>query len=216
MSIQTAHTCTLPAPALSLRYMRYLPPSYEDSEELFPLVIFLHGAGERGDNLDLVTLHGWPRYAREGTEYPFILISPQLPADHHWCGQVNTLNGLLDHLLSTLRVDPKRVYVTGLSDGGTGTWLWGINNASRFAALIPVCGAGIRWACYELVKTPVWAFHGDADGAIECEESVRLVERVNLCGGNARLTVYPNVGHDCWTHAYTDPALIEWMLEQHL
>ena len=179
MSAQTKHTCSLPAPALSLQYLCYLPPAYETSEELFPLVIFLHGAGERGSDPDLVTLHGWPRYVKEGTDYPFILVSPQLPENHHWCGQVNTLNGLLDHLLSTLRADPKRVYITGLSDGGTGVWLWGINSAPRIAAMIPVCGAGIRWACYEITKTPVWAFHGDADGDFVCSYIFDLIQIIN-------------------------------------
>ena len=120
MSAQTAHLCPLPAPALSLQYLLYLPPEYESTDEKYPLVIFLHGSGERGTDLSLVAKHGWPRYANEGTEYPFILVSPQLPDGCHWCGQINTLNGFLDHLLATLRVDPKRVYITGLSDGGTG------------------------------------------------------------------------------------------------
>jgi predicted peptidase len=216
MSVQTAHTCQLPAPALSLRYLRYLPPAYESTEEKFPLVIFLHGSGERGTDLNLVAKHGWPRYANEGTEYPFILISPQLPEGGHWCGHIDTLNGLLDHLLVTLRVDPARVYLTGLSNGGTGTWVWGMNNADRFAALIPVCGAGILWGSYELVRTPIWAFHGDSDGAIQYTESTRMVNQINQWEGNARVTIYPGVGHDSWVQAYTDPELIEWMLAQHL
>ncbi len=216
MSIQTAHVCELPAPALSLSYLRYLPPAYWESDGLFPLVIFLHGSGERGNRLDLVSVHGWPRYAGEGTEYPFVMVSPQLPENHHWCGQVNTLNGFLDHLLATLKVDPKRVYITGLSDGGTGVWLWAMNNASRFAAIIPVCGAGILWGSFEMVKTPTWAFHGELDGCISCEESIRMVNRINECGGNARVTIYPGVGHDSWVQAYSDPSLVAWMMEQHL
>ena len=205
----------LPLPCLSLHYIQYTPVTPPPAEG-YPLVIFLHGAGERGDDLNLVTIHGWPRYACEGEEYPFILVAPQLPEGKHWCGQVNTLDGFLDALLRELPVDPKRVYITGLSDGGTGTWLWGENSPSRFAAIIPVCGAGIRWMTYELVHTPVWAFHGEADGAILCEESVRMADRLRAIGGEARLTLYPEVGHDCWTRAYTDPALIEWMLAQRL
>ena len=216
MSKQTAHTCLLPYPALPLQYLRYLPPAYENTDEKFPLVSFLHGSGERGTVLDLVAKHGWPRYASEGTEYPFILVSPQLPEGCHWCGQINTLNGFLDHLIATLRVDPKRIYITGLSDGGTGVWLWGMNNAGRFAAMIPVCGAGILWGSFEMVRTPVWAFHGDMDGAIHYTESTRMVDEINRCGGNARVTIYPGVGHDSWEQAYTDPALIDWMLAQHL
>lgn len=213
MMIQSRGRIDLPHPCLSLPYIQYTPASKAPAEG-YPLVIFLHGAGERGEDLDLVSLHGWPRYAREGEEYPFLLVAPQLPEGKHWCGQVNTLNGFLDALLETLPVNPKQVYVTGLSDGGTGTWLWAENDASRFAAVIPVCGAGIRWATYELIGLPLWAFHGEEDMSIRCEESVRLVERLRLMGCEPRITTYPGVGHDCWTHAYTDPALIEWMLAQ--
>lgn len=216
MSKQTAGFCRLPEPCVSLHYLQYLPAGYEESEEAFPLVIFLHGSGERGEDLDLVRIHGWPRYAEEGTEYPFVMISPQLPAGCHWCGQINTLNGLLDHLLATLRVDPKRVYLTGLSDGGTGAWVWLMNNASRFAAAIPVCGAGILWGSYAMIRTPIHAFHGDLDGAIEYTESTRMVERINRMGGNARVTVYPGVGHNCWENAYTDPGLVDWMMAKKL
>ena len=215
MSVQTAHTVQLPAPCLSLRYLQYLPPEYEGSDQKFPLVIFLHGSGERGDNLNLVAIHGWPRYINEGKDYPFILVSPQLPNGKNWCGQITSLEGLLHHLTTTLRVDPSRIYLTGLSNGGTGTWLWASSsNNNPFAAIIPVCGAGVTWLSCELLKTPVWAFHGDQDGAIEYTESVRMVDRINAWGGSAKLTIYPGVGHNCWEQAYTDDSLIEWMLEQ--
>lgn len=217
MSVQTHEICILPAPAQSLRYLQYLPPAYGQSEEDFPLVIFLHGSGERGEDLDLVSLHGWPRYAREGTEYPFILISPQLPDGKNWSGYIESLNGLLDHLQATLRVDKSRIYLTGLSNGGTGTWLWAsAAEENPFAAIIPVCGAGVIWLARELLKTPVWAFHGDCDGAIHYTESTRMVNLINEWGGNARVTIYPGVGHNSWENAYTDPALIEWMLAQRL
>ena len=216
MSRQTAHVCNLPAPALSLSYLRYLPPAYESSDEEFPLVIFLHGSGERGTDLNLVAIHGWPRYVNEGTDYPFILVSPQLPDGKNWCGHIESLNGLLDHLTSTLRVDKKRIYLTGLSNGGTGTWLWAASSENNpFAAIIPVCGAGVTWLVRELLHTPVWAFHGEADGCIAYEEATRLVNLINAWGGNARVTLYPGVGHDSWVNAYTDPELIEWMLAQH-
>ena len=214
MSIQTREHFSLPAPCLSFSYLQYLPPAYAESDGDFPLVIFLHGSGERGDDLDLLTLHGWPRYIREGRDYPFILVSPQLPEDKIWCSHIDSLNGLLDHLLSTLRVDPKRVYLTGLSNGGTGTWIWAAESADRFAAIIPVCGAGITWLSYTMVHTPVWAFHGDCDGAIDHRESLRMVDAINACGGNARVTIYPGVGHDSWVNAYTDDSLIDWMLAQ--
>ena len=216
MKRQTPGSVTLPAPCISLRYLQYLPPEYADSEKEFPLVIFLHGSGERGEDLDLLTLHGWPRYIEEGKDYPFILVSPQLPEGDFWGAYIESLNRLLDHLMATLPVDPKRVYLTGLSNGGTGTYLWGQTNPERFAALLPVCGAGIVWLTYKLVHTPLWAFHGDQDTAISFEESVRMVEGINARGGDAKLTIYPGVGHNCWVYVYDDPAVLTWMLEQHL
>ena len=215
MKRQTAHTAHLPAPCLSLNYLRYLPPEYADSDKEFPLVIFLHGSGERGDDLNLVAIHGWPRYAEEGQDYPFILVSPQLPDTKNWSGHIESLNGLLEHLQATLRVDKSRIYLTGLSNGGTATWLWATSSESNpFAAIIPVCGAGVVWMARELLKTPVWAHHGDQDAAIAYTESVRMVDQINAWGGNAKLTIYPGVGHNSWENAYTDPALIEWMLAQ--
>lgn len=215
MKRQTSHVVNLPNPCLSLNYLRYLPPEYADSDKEFPLVIFLHGSGERGDDLNLVAIHGWPRYVEEGRDYPFILVSPQLPDGKNWCGHIESLNGLLDHLQATLRVDKSRIYLTGLSNGGTGTWLWACSTENNpFAAIIPVCGAGVIWLARELLKTPIWAFHGDCDGAIHHTESVRMVNLINEWGGNARVTIYPGVGHNSWENAYTDDELIEWMLKQ--
>lgn len=213
---------TVPGTGLSLGYLQYLPANActDPATRALPLVIFLHGSGERGDGsdseLDRVAVHGWPRYVREGTDYPFILICPQCPRDTHWGGILESMNRFLDHLLDTLPVDRARVYLTGLSMGGTGTWLWASVSASRFAALIPVCGAGVGWLSCTCLHTPIRAFHGSVDGAIDCYESIRMVNRINAQGGHADLTVYPGVGHNCWEKAYTDPTLIAWMLEQHL
>jgi predicted peptidase len=216
MSKQTAGFCRLPEPCISLHYLQYLPAGYEESEETYPLVIFLHGAGERGEDLDLVRIHGWPRYAEEGTEYPFVMISPQLPAGCHWCGQINTLNGLLDHLLATLRVDPKRVYLTGLSDGGTGAWVWLMNNASRFAALIPVCGAGVPSLAHRLTDIAIWAFHGDRDDTVPASGSRDMYEAIKAAGGTkVKYTELPGVWHDSWIKAYKTEGLVDWLYEQH-
>ena len=199
-------------------YLQALPADYTETEKDYPLVIFLHGSGECGNGtteLDRVAIHGYPRYAEEGKEYPFILISPQLPEGKYWGAYIESLNLFLDHLIDTLRVDTARIYLTGLSNGGTGTWLWGQANADRFAALIPVCGAGICWAAREMLNIPVWAFHGDCDGAIDCQESVRMVSAINRMGGDAKITLYPGTGHGCWIYTYVDEGLMNWMLEQH-
>lgn len=216
--MNTHESYVVPGTGMFWGYLQALPKDY-DPNGSYPLVIFLHGSGECGNGtteLDRVAIHGYPMHAEKGREYPFILISPQLPEGKFWCSYVESLERLLDHLMDTLPVDPKRVYLTGLSNGGTGTYLWGQTSPERFAALLPVCGAGIVWQTYKLASTPLWAFHGDQDTAISFEESVRMVEGINARGGNAKLTIYPGVGHNCWVHVYDDPEVLAWMLEQHL
>lgn len=198
-----------------LPYMLYLPQGYtEQPEEKWPLVIFLHGAGERGSDLEGVYRHGVPKRVRNGEEFPFILAAPQIDGQHYWAGYTETLNNFLDELTSTLRVDEDRVYLTGLSMGGTGTWMWAMANPERFAAIAPMCGTGICWCAGNLGRVPVWTFHGDRDETIPIDESIRMVERLKACGGEARLTVYEGYGHDCWTDAYQRDDLYEWLLSK--
>lgn len=197
-----------------LPYLQFLPTDAEGANKTYPLVIFLAGMGELGEDLDRITVHSMSHHAASGTEYPFILVCPQIPAWNLWYAYIETLNHFLDHLLSTLPVDKDRVILTGLSNGGIGTWLWGCNDPGRFAALIPVCGEGIEPFAPNLIKTPVWAFHGEQDPVVACDGSRRMVESINRHGGNAKLTVYPGVGHDSWVPAYAEPGLVDWILEK--
>ncbi len=198
-----------------LPYMLYLPQGYEDQpEKKWPLVIFLHGAGERGTDLEGVYRHGVPKRVRAGDEFPFILAAPQISGQRYWAGYTETLNSFLDELIATLRVDEDRVYLTGLSMGGTGTWMWAMANPERFAAIAPMCGTGICWCAGNLGRVPVWTFHGDQDTTIPIDESIRMVERLKACGGDVRLTVYEGYGHDCWTAAYQRDDLYEWLLSK--
>lgn len=211
-------TFTDPCTGTQWGYLLSLPADMDGKGgEPYPLVLFLHGIGEGGNGtteLDLVAAHSYGKYIAAGKEYPFIFASPQLTRGKFWVSYIETLNRFLDHLLETLPVDRDRVYLTGLSCGGTGTWIWGEANPERFAALLPVCGAGIVWSSYTLCNTPIWAFHGDADGSILCTESQNMVNAINARGGNAKLTLYPGVGHNSWDYAYTDDKVVEWMLSQ--
>lgn len=198
---------------LKLKYLLALPEGYEaDAEKKWPLVIFLHGAGERGDNLEAVKKHGPPKLVSEGRKFPFILVSPQCPKDQWWPNE--PVLELLDHLQATHRVDPDRVILTGLSMGGYGTWAFATRAPERFAAIAPVCGGGVPYLMRSLVKVPVWAFHGAKDTVVVLDESDRLVKALEKAGASVKFTVYPEAGHDSWTEAYKTEELYEWMMAQ--
>lgn len=197
-------------------YIEYLPKDYDPGEK-YPLVLFLHGAGERVQDPDECMRHGYMKYVREeGKEYPFIFIAPQCIGDAYWGSYTESLSAFLDHVLETYPVDRSRVYLTGLSMGGTGTWMFAMARPNTFAALMPVCGSGIYWNVGALLKTPIYMVHGDCDTCVPISNSVEMLTSVNSRGGNAQLKICYHVGHDAWNYAYTDDKLLEWMLSQHL
>jgi predicted peptidase len=200
-----------------LRYLLYQPES-GDAPRPWPLILFLHGAGERGHDLEDVKRHGIPKIVEEVDEFPFMAVSPQCPPGAWWYQFLKTLAGLVDHILASYPVDARRVYLTGMSMGGYGAWHLAARAPRRFAAIAPVCGGGLASQGFPakvrvLREVPVWAFHGELDTTVPVEESRRLVNELRACGGDARLTVYPDTGHDCWTRTYEDPALYAWFLE---
>lgn len=198
-----------------LDYLLHLPPGYAEDGDPWPLVLFLHGAGERGSDLELVKKHGPPKLLAAGAEIPAIVASPQCPTGSWWTSHEEDLLLLLDDLVGRLNVDESRVYLTGLSMGGYGTWTLAAAGPERFAAAVPICGGGQRILARRLRELPIWAFHGDADPVVPMRESVDMVEAIRAAGGSsARLTVYPGVGHDAWTATYDDPAVWEWLFAQ--
>lgn len=208
----TAHTWEN-TPGQTLRYWLYLPADYKAAgQRTFPLVLFLHGGGEGGDSLALVKKHGLPKLIAQGRSFPFVMIAPQNPKDQLW--DDGLLLTLLDEIIDTHRIDEDRVYLTGMSRGGFGAWRMAIQNPDKFAALVPVCGGGLPDYAKRIKHVPVWAFHGANDRTIPLSRSVAMVEALLAVGGNVKLTVYPEAGHDAWTQAYNSPALYEWMLQQ--
>jgi predicted peptidase len=195
---------------LELPYLLYLPKNA--GKKKLPLIMFLHGAGERGNDLDLVKIHGIPKLINEGRDFPFIAVSPQCPLRSWWTHELDALKGLLEHVITTHSVDTKRVYLTGLSMGGMGTWAFAGTHPKYFAAIAPVCGGGDSILTRDLTKVPVWAFHGEKDTIVPLEESQRMVKALKKAGGQAKLTVYKNVGHDSWTQTYNNPKFYEWLL----
>ncbi len=203
---------------VDIEYFLYLPKDYGKSDKEWPLMMFLHGAGERGDDINRVKSHGPARLASEGKGFEFIIISPQCPRKDWWSNKTDTLITLLDHIIDNYKVDKSRVYLTGLSMGGYGTWKLAGNNPGRFAAIAPICGGGDRViGKYRLKKMPIWVFHGAKDNVVPLEESEKMVKALKD-GGNeqVKFTVYPEAGHDSWTETYNNPELYEWFLEHRI
>jgi predicted peptidase len=203
---------------VKLDYLLHLPRSLAaDPLQRWPLVLFLHGAGERGSDLNLVKRHGIAKVAESDEVFPFIAASPQCPADSLWDEHVDALLALLEEVSASYPVDADRVYLTGLSLGGYGAWNLAVLHPDRFAALAPVCGGAIPMRGFPgrvsaLRRVPVWAFHGALDPVVPVRESESLVEALRACGGEARLTVYPDAAHDSWTRTYENPELYRWFL----
>lgn len=183
-------------------------------EKGWPLVLFLHGAGERGDDLERVRTWGPPRMIAAGRQLPCIVLAPQCPQGRWW--EPSGLLALLDHVVEREAVDPDRIIVTGLSMGGYGTLDLVATAPGRFAAAVPICGGFPKplLLAPALARVPLWVFHGTDDRIVPLSESVRVVEAVRAAGGSARLTAYEGVGHDSWRQAYADEELWTWMLQQ--
>jgi len=196
---------------VTLDYLLYLPPDY-DKKDSWPLLLFLHGGGERGNDLNLVKTHGPPKLVEQGKELPFIVVSPQCPKDGAW--QPLELTALLDDVVARYKVDQDRIYVTGLSLGGFGTWSLAAHTPNRFAALVPICGGGETYWTKPLSHVAVWAFHGAKDEGVPVRRSQEMIEALKKNAGNPKLTVYADLAHNSWTATYDNPELYTWLLQQ--
>jgi len=206
---------------LSADYLLFLPKGYQArSSQRWPLLLFLHGAGERGADLQKVKTHGPPKLLKKRPDFPFMVVSPQCPEGEIWSDEL--LLALLDQVMAKYKVDPTRVYLTGLSMGGFGTWSLGLKYPERFAAIAPICGGGEPLAI--LLASPnktaalkslgVWAFHGAKDPVVKLEESEHMINALKKAGvTDVTLTVYPDAQHDSWTETYANPKLYDWFLQ---
>lgn len=205
---------------IELRSLLYLPAYYNATGgKRWPLLLFLHGAGERGDDLSLVAKHGPPKLAAQKMEFPFVIVSPQCPLEQVWDDEA--LLALLDHIAGRFRIDTQRVYLSGLSMGGYGTWSLGLKYPERFAAMAPVCGGGSyadillanRNQSRALRSLAVWAFHGAKDNVVPPAESKVMIAALKKAGcHDVKLTLYPRIGHDAHTETYNNPKLYKWFL----
>jgi predicted peptidase len=201
---------------LNCEYLLFLPDGYNKNKQSWPLILFLHGAGERGSDLEKVKKHGPPKIVDKQKDFPFIVVSPQCPEGDWWTDKVEVLINLLDDIMARYNVDTERIYLTGLSMGGYGSWALAAEYPKRFAAVAPICGGGNRIMAFRLKDVPVWAFHGAKDSVIPLKQSEEMVKAIKARGGDAKLTVYPDAGHDSWTETYNNDELYEWFLKHRI
>jgi len=214
-----------------LRY-RLLRPENYDARKSYPLVLFLHGAGERGDDNEKQLVHGVPQFASAANrqKYPCFLVAPQCPDRLRWVEvdwgaaahkqpdapsePMRLTIELLQALPKEFSIDPRRIYVTGLSMGGFGTWDICARRPDLFAAAVPVCGGADEATAEKIARIPQWIFHGEQDGVVKVSRSRNMVEALKKAGGNPKYSELPKVGHDAWTPAYANPELFAWLFAQ--
>lgn len=201
-------------PVLMMQYLLYLPDNYNaEAESEFPLLLFLHGGGESGDNIEMVKTHGPPSMIEEGHSFPFMVLTPQNPHPRKFWNET-ALISLLDKIQKEYRVDKKQVWLAGLSRGGYGAWRLAIQYPERFAALVAVCGETPDHYAGWLGDMPIWVFHGEEDRTISIRESDEMVAALKKNGNPVRYTKYPNTGHNAWDQAFSNPELYNWLLAQ--
>ncbi len=194
-------------------FWHFVPAAHRQPDRPWPLILFLHGAGERGTDLRGAIRHGPPTIARKQPDFPFVVVAPQCPPGERW--QTRALLHLLDEALQRFPVDTSRIYLTGLSMGGAGAWQLAAAAPQRFAALVPICGYGDPASVTRLGRLPTWVFHGARDTVVRLEESERMVQALEEAGGNVQFTVYPDADHaEAWKRAYRDQQLYDWLLQQ--
>jgi predicted peptidase len=182
-----------------------------------PLLLFLHGAGEKGDDNKKQLKHDPTKLAPKDVfeKNPMIVVAPQCPADQFWSGEpLESVIKLVKDLQKELPVDSDRIYITGLSMGGYGTWGALAMEPRLFAAAVPICGGGDPGAVKKFDKVPIWAFHNDGDPTVGVEGSRSMIAALKKAGAEPKYTEYPSPQHDAWTRTYKDPALWEWLLTQ--
>lgn len=213
-----ARAQTKPADKVKVKYAYalYLPKDYQATKRSYPLLIYLHGGSQRGNDLTKLQEYGPPQLVHQGKDFPFLIASPQCPDGKYWSSD-NWFDLLYTELLTKYRIDPKRVYLTGISMGGYGTWQTAVAYPDKFAAILPLCGGcdDSTQIC-RIKKVPVWTFHGTADDKVPFGLTDRLVKHLRACPGKdqVRFTQLVNEGHEI-QYLYHQKKLYRWLLKQH-
>lgn len=192
------------------KYVIKYPDCYKEGEK-FPVIIFLHGAGSRGNDIDIMKNNPYFKIVNHYTNFPFITVAPQC-SQNTWFDMFEQLKKFVYKISGENFADKNRIYLMGASMGGYGTWQLAMSIPEVFAAIVPICGGGMYWNAGRLVNLPVWAFHGAKDTVVFKEESIKMVDAVNARGGNAKLTIYPENEHDAWSDTYKNPEVFDWLL----
>ena len=195
-----------------MQYYEYFPADF-NKEKKYPLMVFLHGAGER-EFVEQAKKFGPIHEVEQGMNVQAIVLCPFCKGSNTWFNYLEKLQKLICIYRENSYVDENRVCMTGLSMGGYGTRVFGMSYPELLSAIAPLCGGGMAWNVKTLIKTPVWAFHGDADDVVEISESDKIVNALRKCGGNVKYTVYKGYRHDIWTVTYKNPEFYEWILSQ--
>ena len=230
LNAQDAQTSASPAPGTQVEasfqtadsgavdYLIYLPENYQTQEKV-PLMLFLHGRGESFGPPALVAKWGPPRFAARGDRLPYLVVSPQCPKSDNWSSTVQQqrLVALLDEITQKYKVDTDRIYLTGLSMGGFGSFRLAASHPERFAAVVPICGGAKPELAENLKSVPIWAFHGTEDRAVPLKRTADIVAAIKDSGGTSiQFTTLEGVGHNSWSAAYATPDLYIWMDKQTL
>ena len=192
-------------------FVEYAPT---EKKKGLPLIIQLHGAGERGNGKEAlfrVDVHGFSRLIAD-KEIPCIFAMPQCPKDSFWAARVESIISFINQLTEEYEIDAKRIYLTGLSMGGYGTWFTAMARPDLFAAIAPVCGGGMAWNASVLKELPIWAFHGACDTVVSPLQSDEMVAKLKSLGADVKYSRIDGVGHDVWKQAYNEE-LLNWLLE---
>lgn len=197
-----------------MNYLLAMPEDIKEGERL-PMIVSLHGAGERGWDAPLLKLNGVPKYLDEGLPVRAIVLAPQVPSwELIWNTIVHELMELVVLIRDSYPVDEDRVSVTGLSMGGYGTWELAMSYTGAFSALAPFCGGGTSFRAWRLKDLPIRACHGDADDTVPLSATMEMIDAIRAAGGEPECIIRHGVGHDCWHWVYEQTNLIEWLVAQ--
>ncbi len=196
----------------NMAYLIRYPKSFERGKK-YPVILLLHGAGSRGKHIEVLKNNSYFAITEKQEDFPFITVAP-LCHENSWFDLWDTMKKFVTQLRTFDFCDPNRLYAMGPSMGGYAVWQLAMTFPSIFAAIVPICGGGMYWNAERLLNVPVWAFHGEKDEVVFPEETKKMVQNINLIGGRARMTLYPDCDHDAWTKTYQNPEVFKWLLSK--